>query len=104
MSSNHKYILELSHEAYDDLVNIQNYTFTKYGEKGWVNYGADLDHALLHIQNHPFTGHTRQDIPENYLTWNVNEHVLIYRLEENTIYLVRVLHRKMNFKLQFTKG
>ncbi len=33
----------------------------------------------------------------------VREHVMIYRIENKSIYLVRVLHGKMNFTFQFLK-
>jgi len=99
--SDHNYVLELSEEAYDDLLNIQNYTFDHYGEDGWNKYGFDLDNAMQHIQNHPFSGHARKDIPSAYQAWSVKEHVMIYRIEEETVYLVRVLHSKMDFRFQF---
>ncbi len=101
MSSNHKYSLELSEEAYDDLVNIQNYTYTNFGEKGWKLYGEALDQCLLQVLEHPHSGHKRKDIPDKYLCWNVREHVLIYRIENEVIYVVRVLHKRMNFRFLF---
>lgn len=99
--SNPNYVLKLSEEAYDDLINIQNYTFTRYGEDGWIKYGYDLDEAMQHIESHPDSGHHRKDIPPNYQAWAVKEHVMIYRIEDNIIYLVRVLHSKMDFRFQF---
>ena len=41
-----EYTIELSEEAYDDLVNIQNYTYTQFGEKQWQKYSALIDKAL----------------------------------------------------------
>ena len=95
------YILELSEEAYDDLVNIQNYTYLNHGETIWSTYGHDLDTAMSHISKNPFSGHAREDIPSGYQAWNINEHIIIYRIENETIYLVRVLHGKMDFRFQF---
>lgn len=99
--SNPDYDLKLSEEAYDDLINIQNYTFSFYGEDGWIKYGHALDEAMKHIQFHPHSGHHREDIPQSYLAWNINEHIMIYRIEDQVIYLVRVLHGKMDFRFQF---
>mgnify|MGYP006445559695 CR=1 FL=1 len=56
---------------------------------------------MQHIQQHPLTGHHREDMPSDYVAWAVNEHVMIYRIEGQTIYLVRVLHGKMDFRFQF---
>jgi toxin ParE1/3/4 len=95
------YVLELSNEAYDDLVNIQNYTYKNYGEAKWTDYGYDLDEAMIHILHNPLSGHTRDDVPSGYQTWAVNEHVMIYRIEKEVVYLVRILHGKMDFRFQF---
>jgi len=45
----------------------------------------------------------RPDIPDGYQALAVREHVMIYRIENKTIYLVRSLHSKMNFTFQFLK-
>lgn len=96
-----KYTLELSEEAYDDLVDIQNYTFSEHGETQLKKYEELIDKAMLHILEYPLSGHARDDVPQGYLTWNIGEHVIIYRTEKQVIYVVRVLHRKMNFTFQF---
>ncbi|MBV6645244.1 MAG: type II toxin-antitoxin system RelE/ParE family toxin [Cyclobacteriaceae bacterium] len=98
--SNLKCTLELSAEAYDDLVDIQNYT-TTHGEKQLRKYEELLDKAMIHILEHPLSGHMRDDVPDGYLTWNVGEHVIIYRIEQLVLYIVRALHGKMNFTFQF---
>ncbi len=103
MKSDHKYALELSEEAFDDLVNIQNYTFNAHGENQWKIYEGLLDKAMLQILDNPFSGHVRNDIPKAYQAWNVGEHVMIYRVAvaEDTIYIVRVLHGSMDFSFHF---
>lgn len=95
--SDRSYILEISNEAYDDLIDIQSYTLQEFGERQWEKYNLFLERGLEHILNYPYTGHARTDVSKNYLTWPVEEHIMIYRVEDNVIYLVRVLHRKMNF-------
>ncbi len=101
MTSSPEYTLEISDEAYDDLVHIQHYTYSVYGEDRWRAYGRDLDKALRHITNHSLSGHIRNDMPEIYRAWSVNEHIMVYRPEGRIIYLIRVLHSKMDFRFQF---
>ncbi len=101
MKSDHKYALELSEEAFDDLVNIQNYTYSVHGENQWKIYESLLDKAMLQILDNPFSGHVRSDIPKDYQARNVGEHVMIYRVAEDTIYIVRVLHGSMDFSFHF---
>jgi len=101
MTSSPEYQLELSQEAYDDLISIQNYTYSAHGENQLNKYEALLDKAMQHMLNYPISGHERDDIPNGYLAWNVGEHVMIYRIDEPIIYLVRVLHGRMDFTFQF---
>jgi toxin ParE1/3/4 len=103
LKPNPEYVLELSDEAYDDLVNIQSYTYGQHGENTWYEYGTDLDKDMANILEHPFSGHIRNDIPDGYQALAVLEHVMIYRVKDKTIYLVRILHGKMNFTFPFLK-
>lgn len=100
--SENKYSLQISLEAYDDLIDIQSYTFQTYGELQMHSYSHELDRALMHIINYPLSGHRRDDIPKGYLAWPVKEHIMIYRIEAEVIFLVRVLHGKMDFRFQFS--
>jgi toxin ParE1/3/4 len=98
---NKTFELEITSEAYHDLVDIENYTFSEFGENQWKKYGQKLDTSLQSILKNPLIGHTRIDIPRNYLSLPIGEHILIYRISESTIYLLRVLHNKMDFPLRF---
>jgi len=93
--------LQITSEAYHDLLDIENYTFSEFGENQWIKYGQKLDSSLKSILNNPLIGHKRIDIPLNYLSFVVGEHLLIYRISESTIYLLRVYHSKMDFTFKF---
>ena len=95
------YVLELSAEAYDDLLNIQNYTFLHFGEVQWNKYSSLLDEAFSFLSEHPFGGSQREDLPLGYQAWKVGEHIIVYRIEGTIIYIVRVLHGRMNFRYKF---
>jgi len=100
-SDNPIYQLKLSAEAYDDLVNIQNYTFTNFGELGWIRYEKEILLGFETITQHPEVGHHRNDIPQSYRAWIIKEHVILYRIEDHLIYVTRVLHKRMNFRWVF---
>lgn len=97
MKSNSKYSLELSEEAVSDLIDIQNYTFTNYGDNQLKKYELILGNALDSVLFFPNSGHCRPDIPRNYQVVQAGEHMIIYRVEELKIYVIRVLHASMNF-------
>ena len=101
MKSDPEYSFVFSAEAHDDLVDIQSYTFSTYGEGQWIKYNILLDQAMKKILQNPLLGHIRDDVPDQYRTWKVESHVLIYRIDSELIYLVRVLHKRMNFTLKF---
>lgn len=101
MKSSHEFELKISQVAFDDLVDIQNDTFQVHGEKQWKDYENLLNKGLMQIRDYPYTGHGRDDIPKGYLASNFGEHVMIYRVDGNIVYLIRVLHGKMNFTFQF---
>ncbi len=100
-SDSKNFYIELSEQAYDDLVNIQNYTYARFGASQQKRYAAFLEEAFSFLQMHPFGGHRRDDIPKDYQAWPVQEHIIIYRVEKDILYIVRVLHERMNFRYKF---
>jgi len=97
MKLNSDYSLELSEEAVSDLVDNQNYTFTNYGENQLQKYETIFDKALGNILSFPNSGYNRPDIPRNYQVVQAGEHMIVYRVEEMKIYVIRVLHASMDF-------
>ncbi|MCH8209292.1 MAG: type II toxin-antitoxin system RelE/ParE family toxin [Nitrospinae bacterium] len=95
------YILDLSENAEDDLRNIQQYTFEKYGERQVYVYEEILNKALATLLHNPKLGHKRPDIPPEYKAYPVGQHVIVFRVEDQTVYVVRVLHGSMDFSLRF---
>ena len=97
MKLNSKYSLELSEKAVSDLTDIQNYTFTNYGENQLKKYELILGNALDSILSFPNSGHSRPNIPQNYQVVQAGEHIIVYRVEKTIIYVIRVLHASMKF-------
>lgn len=93
--------LEITQEAEDDLINIFTYTSTNYSDGQAKKYLLKFDAAFQFVIQEPYAGHVRSDVPENYKCWKVEKHVIIYRVEADRIYVIRVLHGSMNFMHQF---
>ncbi|QPJ61305.1 MAG: type II toxin-antitoxin system RelE/ParE family toxin [Candidatus Nitronauta litoralis] len=94
-------ILLLSLEAEDDIRDILQYTLETYGEQQLLVYQEKLDQALATVLNNPGVGHKRPDLPPEYDAYPEGEHILIFRVKEKTIYVVRVLHGRMDFHRVF---
>lgn len=96
MSSRNKYTLSLTTEAENDFVDILVYTARQWGEEKQKEYDGSLCQALEVIQDNPFLGYHHTLLPENHRCFNVRKHVLVYRIEGSRIFVLRILHQRMN--------
>jgi plasmid stabilization system protein ParE len=46
----------------------------------------------------PNLGHKRDDLPEGFKAYPAEQHVIVYQLKEETLYIARILHGSMAFK------
>ena len=97
MSSPNDYGLELSLQAEADIEGILQYTYQTYGKQQEEEYFALLTNALLTIQNNPFIGLARPDLSDVHRTFKVGHHVIIYLVQEQTVFVARILHERMDF-------
>jgi plasmid stabilization system protein ParE len=96
-----KYAVQLSERAQKDFKAIQRYTLKRYSEKQVLKYSKMIKSGIEHINENPVLyGHSRTDIPERYRSHQVGEHSIIYRVDENKIFIVAILHGSMAFRNQ----
>jgi toxin ParE1/3/4 len=86
-----------------DIREIFQYGYDLYGEKIAKKYVFNLDQKFILLQKMPTIGHSRPDLPIEYLCLNYEEHSIIYRIDESKseILIIRILHSKMDFEEQF---
>jgi toxin ParE1/3/4 len=70
-----------------------------YGLKQWGEAQADAYHAALttgfeRLQDHPQIGRVREDLGAGVRAWPVEHHVLYYRVMDDVIEVVRILHER----------
>lgn len=90
--------LELSAPATNDLRDIAQYTFTRYGERQVDVYVQALYEGMELLTENPGIGQRRDDIPEGYETLNVEKHVLVFTVEGDTLVIARILHQSRDMK------
>ena len=96
-----KYAVQLSERAQKDFKAIQRYTLKQYGEQQVLKYSTMMKSGIEHIAGNPARhGHSCPDIPERYRSHQVGEHSIIYRVDENNIFIVAILHGRMDFRNQ----
>lgn len=96
MSSPNKYTLSLTQEAESDFIDVLVYTAQQWGEEKLQEYDASLCHALDVVKDNPLLGYRHSLLPEDYRCFNVRKHVLVYQIKSSHIYVLRILHQRMN--------
>lgn len=96
MSSLNRYTLFLTQAAEDDFIDILIYTVQEWGEDKQIEYEASLSHALDVVKDNPFLGYRHTSLPEDHRCFNVRKHVLVYQITNSHIYVLRILHQRMN--------
>lgn len=95
--------IEISEAANEEFSDIYHYTVLTFGEKQYEIYEGKFKSAFLKIRNMPTIGHSRPDLPSEYLCYNMEQHAIIYKVNEanKSISILRVIHTKANFNEQF---
>ncbi|BAZ11494.1 toxin ParE1 [Calothrix sp. NIES-4071] len=101
MNKENSYTLYISERAKSDYKKIQRYTRDFYGKEQVLKYSALIKGCFAKITENPMLGHQRPDIPQTYKAYNVGKHIIVYRIEEQMVYVVAILHGSMNFSHQF---
>jgi toxin ParE1/3/4 len=95
------YEVTVSPLAKNDLKGIWHTTFKKWGENKAADYLRDLDAGIQGLISNPKIGKSRDYIRAGYRSVQINRHVIYYRLEAQTINIVRVLHERMSAENHF---
>jgi len=86
-----KYQLVFSDSAKIDVADIMAYTIENWGEKQLANYKEILDKTFILLQQNPRIG---KNTVKEFMVFPVGEHCIFYKIEENTLYITRILHKK----------
>jgi toxin ParE1/3/4 len=88
--------LKLAPKARQDFIDILRYTGATWGPKQQLVYRDKLDDALQAIGSDPQVGHQRDDLPATHRALLVGSHVIVYRIDANSVGVVRILHQRMS--------
>jgi len=86
--------IELSQQAKEDFRDILSYTLTTWGESQLAKYRASINDALHVILHNPSAG--RPSVKPTLKVLAVEHHRIFYRTIDDTIYVVRILHERMD--------
>lgn len=88
--------VRLSRKARQDFIEILRFTGEQWGPKQLEVYRDKIDEALQAIGRSPELGHKRDDIPATHRAHLVGSHVVVYRIGDQGIGIVRILHQRMS--------
>ena len=90
-------------KALEDLENIWIYSFINHGEKQANKYLKELDASLNKILlKNPKIGIKCNHIRAGYRKYQINKHLIFYKLTTKRIYIIRILHKRMESKRHFS--
>lgn len=92
--SSPKPALVLSPEAKDDIEHILRNTAETWGHAQVMVYRAKLESAFATITEQPSIGHTVPELADIYRVYLVGSHVIVYRPQDQALWVVRVLHQR----------
>ncbi|WP_405410365.1 type II toxin-antitoxin system RelE/ParE family toxin [Maribacter sp. Asnod1-A12] len=88
----------LSAKAQRDLIAIYKYGIKSFGQSPATTYLQELENFLIELSDRPTLAKDASTIANGLKFYNHKAHVIFYQFEnENEIYIVRVLGKRMNF-------
>lgn len=86
---------KLSNRAADDFAGIYEYTLINFGVRQADAYTTDLEAALHLLASTPMMGRECPEIADTVRRHDHNRHVIFYRQREADIFVIRILHQRM---------
>ena len=84
--------------AETDLIDIWLYSFKKWNLEQADTYLDEINDAIKIIANNPNIGINSDHIRKEYQKFKINRHFIWYRINVNTIEVIRVLGEEMDYK------
>jgi toxin ParE1/3/4 len=96
LSGSRKYLIRP--KAEEDLRDIGRYTRKTWGREQTRRYLRAIHDKLRRLSETPEIGTTRDEIAEGYRSARVGHHLVFYRIDGDTVVVVRVLHESMDLQ------
>lgn len=87
---------KFSRRARADIRDIWNYTVDHWGRGQAEIYLGLIEAAVDAINGDPKLGRPCNEVRQGYRKYLVGSHVLFYRIKSKTVFIVRILHQRMD--------
>lgn len=98
---NHEYVLKLTNEAQDDFIDIIHFTRDQWGETQALKYKNVLETGFKTLLSNPFVGRKKDIYFSGCHCFQIEKHVIFYRMVKQTIQIIRILHESRKFEKVF---
>ena len=92
------YTLIFSPEAELDILTALEYTEKRWSAEQADCYNAHINSGLQLIRENPYIGRARTDISVKHRSFPIEQHVAVYFIEGDTVYLSRLFHHSKDIK------
>jgi toxin ParE1/3/4 len=89
-------VYKLSNKAAEDFEQIYEYTYLNFGEDKADIYTDEMDKCLLLLSSSPQIGRSVDKIKKGAYRHDHQHHAIFYLIENNYIFITRILHQQMN--------
>ena len=89
---------KLTPAALNDLREIARYTENKWGTDKRNQYLTAIDNRFHWLAENPNFGKRRDEIKTGFYSYPEGRHVIFYRVKNDVIEILGVLHQSMDFK------
>lgn len=86
---------KLSNLAAEDFAGIFEYTLINYGISQADNYTESLDNTLIMLVESPYIGREYPEISRGVRRFDHRQHAIFYRMREEDLFIIRILHQQM---------
>ena len=92
----------LSQKASRDLANIFQYTYKNFNLSQAESYLSELEECFIMLSKKPELAYKIEDIRKDYFRYLFRKHAVYFKVREDDIFIVRVLHQQMKYELHLT--
>ncbi len=89
--------LHIQSLAEQDIIDIWLYSFENWGEQQADRYHDKLTAAFKLIAANPEIGVSCDEVRQGYRKFPANRHMIVYRIDDATIHIIRVLGADMDY-------
>ena len=96
--------VQLTPPARRDLTSIVLYSEERWGVRQSDSYTKRLNKAMERLTRFPLLGISRSDLLDGVRARPVAQHIIFYRVDEDTITVLRLLHHSIDERTVFARG